>query len=276
MSTLRFAKMEGAGNDFVVLDLAGDAFEPDVVQARRICDRHFGIGCDQILLIEAAQSPDAAFGYRILNADGSIAGQCGNGARCVALYLRERHGLADGALLDSPGGPVQVRFIGADRVELALGKPRFEPAQIPFDAAQSAAVYPIDVAGEALEIAAMSMGNPHAVVLVEDCAKAPVARLGPALETHPRFPDRCNVGFAQVLEPGHIRLRVFERGVGETLACGSGACAAVVALRRRGLLAASVAVDLPGGRLEVRWRGPGDPVYLIGPARFVFEGEYLT
>ncbi len=267
--------MEGAGNDFVVLDLTGDAVEPDAVQARRIADRHFGIGCDQILLIEAAASAEAAFGYRILNADGSEAGQCGNGARCVALYLRERHGLADGALLDSPGGPVQVRFIGADRVELALGKPRFEPADIPFDAAQSAAVYPIDVDGKALQISALSMGNPHAVVLVDDCASAPVALLGPALETHPRFADRCNVGFAQVLEPGHIKLRVFERGVGETLACGSGACAAVVALRRRGVLAASVLVDLPGGRLEVRWRGPGDPVYLIGPARFVFEGEFV-
>ena len=275
MSTLRFAKMEGAGNDFVVLDLLGGALEPDPAIARRLSDRHFGIGCDQILLIEAANSPDAAFAYRILNADGSVAGQCGNGARCVALYLRERHGLADGAVLDSPGGPVQVRFIGAERVELALGKPRFEPAEIPFAAEQSAALYKLDVDGQQLEIAALSMGNPHAVLLVDEIASAPVTSLGPAIENHARFADRCNVGFAQVLEPSHIRLRVFERGVGETLACGSGACAAVVALRRRGLLAASVTVDLPGGRLEVRWRGPGDPVYLIGPARFVFEGEYL-
>jgi diaminopimelate epimerase len=274
VSALRFAKMEGAGNDFVVLDLTADIAEPDAALARRLADRHFGIGCDQILLIEAASSAAAAFGYRILNADGSIAGQCGNGARCVALYLRERHGLADGAVLDSPAGPVQVRFVDAGRIELSLSKPRFEPADIPFVAAQSAAIYAITVDGRELELSVLSMGNPHAVLLVDDVATAPVASLGPAIEQHARFPDRCNVGFAQILEPGHIRLRVYERGVGETLACGSGACAAVVALRRRGLVAATVAVDLPGGRLEVRWRGPGDPVYLIGPARFVFEGEY--
>ncbi len=273
MSRVRFTKMQGAGNDFVVLDLLAGVSEPTAAQALFIADRHFGIGCDQILLIESASSAEAAFGYRIMNADGSQAGQCGNGARCVALYLRERHGLADGAVLDSPGGPVVVRFEGADRVELSLGKPRFEPAEIPFDAPQSAALYRIEVNGAELEIAALSMGNPHAVLLVDDVPSAPVASLGPALEMHPRFADRCNVGFAQVLYPDHIRLRVFERGVGETLACGSGACAAMVALRRRGLLGTNVKVDLPGGRLEVRWRGPGDPVYLTGPARFVFEGE---
>jgi len=274
MSAVRFTKMEGAGNDFVVLDLLADVSEPDVTLARRIADRHFGIGCDQILLIEAATSDEAPFGYRILNADGSSAGQCGNGARCVALYLRERHGLADGAVLDSPGGPVVVRFVGADRVELALGKPRFEPADIPFEAAQSAAVYKIMLGVIELEICALSIGNPHAVLLVDDVDTAAVVTLGPALESHTRFTDRCNVGFAQVLAPDHIRLRVYERGVGETLACGSGACAAVVALRRRGLLGASVDVDLPGGRLSVRWRGPGDPVYLTGPARLVFDGEF--
>jgi diaminopimelate epimerase len=274
VSGIRFTKMHGAGNDFVILDrLAGAPF-PDAALARRLADRHFGVGCDQIMVIEAALTPEHAFRYRIVNADGSAAGQCGNGARCVAAYLRDRYGMTDGALLDSPGGPVHVGFGPDGSVELALGQPRLDPAQIPFAAGARQSRYCLELAGQSVEIAALSMGNPHAVMQVEAVDCAAVATLGPAIEHHPCFPDRANVGFVQIIDRSQVRLRVWERGVGETLACGSGACAAVVALRLIDAIDAAVAVDLPGGRLKVRWQGEGEPVYLSGPATLVFEGVF--
>jgi len=271
---LRFTKMHGAGNDFVILDRLLGAAWPDTALARRLADRHFGVGCDQIMLIERAVNVGSAFAYQILNADGSSAGQCGNGARCVARYLRDRHNLADGAMLDSPGGVIVVRFLAEDQVELALGVPRLQPSEVPFLAASRSTRYALDVAGQRVQISALSMGNPHAVCMVERVSDAPVASLGPMIETHPQFPDRANVGFVEIVDRAHVRLRVWERGVGETLACGSGASAAVVAMQLLGAVDQNVVVDLPGGRLRVRWQGEGCTVYLAGPAEFVFDGEF--
>lgn len=271
--SLRFTKMHGAGNDFVILDRLAGAPVPDAALARRLADRHVGVGCDQIMLVEAARGPGEAFSYRIINADGSPAGQCGNGARCVARYLRERHGLVDGGVLGSPGDAVAVHFLADGEIELALGVPRFEPADIPFLAPRREARYLLEAAGARHRIAALSMGNPHALLEVDDIDAAEVARIGAAIERHPRFPDRANVGFVQRLGRAHLRLRVWERGVGETLACGSGACAAMVALRVVDAVDAAVAIELPGGRLRVRWAGEGTPAYLAGPAEFVFDGE---
>ncbi len=272
MSGIRFTKMHGAGNDFVILDRIAGAPFPDVALSRHLADRHFGVGCDQIMVVDAA--PAGSYAYRIVNADGSAAGQCGNGARCVARYLRDRHGLVDGAVLDSPGGPVVVNFLGDGDIELALGVPRLEPSEIPFHAPQCQARYLIDLDGVLHSIAALSMGNPHAVLTVDSVTLAPVAPVGAQIECHPRFPDRVNVGFVEIVNRNHLRLRVWERGVGETLACGSGACAAMVALRLSDEIDAEVAIDLPGGRLRVRWAGEGEPVYLAGPASFVFDGEF--
>ena len=281
MSGIRFTKMHGAGNDFVILDRIAGAPLPDAALARRIADRHFGIGCDQIMLVEPAAAVGQAYSYRILNADGSSAGQCGNGARCVAHYLRERHGLADGAVLGSPGDAVAVHFLGDGQIELALGVPRLAPAEIPFLAPLHEPRYLLALdRGEHIEdtllhIGALSMGNPHAVLTVESVAAAPVAELGPVIECHARFPDRANVGFVEIVSRSQLRLRVWERGVGETLACGSGACAAMVALRLVDAVDEAVVIDLPGGRLRVRWAGEGQPVYLAGPAEFVFDGVLL-
>lgn len=271
--SIRFTKMHGAGNDFVVLDRILGAPLPDAPLAQRLADRHFGVGCDQIMVIEA---DGEGYGYRIYNADGTSAGQCGNGARCVAMYLKQRHGLGDGAVLQSPSGPIEVRFLDAETVELSMGAPRFEPADIPLALPASALRYGLALDGQTLEFAALSMGNPHAVLEVPDVTSAPVARLGPALERHPAFPDRANIGFVERVDATQLRLRVWERGVGETLACGSGACAAMVAMRRWGRVDARVTIDLPGGRLGVRWAGEGEPVYLSGPALFVFDGEFYT
>lgn len=271
---IAFTKMEGAGNDFVLLDLLQGGAPPDAALARRLADRRFGIGCDQIMLLLPAWSQGLRYGYRILNADGSRAGQCGNGARCVAAYLVARHGLQSGESLDSPSGPVCVHLGCDGEVELALAEPRFQPDAVPFLTEREQLLYRLDLADAAVEIAALSMGNPHAVLLVDDVRAAPVATLGAAIERHPAFPDRANVGFAQVVDRGHLALRVWERGVGETLACGSGACAAVVALIRLGLLDRQVRVDLPGGCLRVGWPGEGEAAYLGGPARIVFDGDF--
>jgi diaminopimelate epimerase len=271
VSGFHFTKMHGAGNDFVILDRIAGAPFPDAALARKLADRHFGVGCDQIMVVERRGE---GFGYRILNADGSDAGQCGNGARCVAHYLRERHGLADGAALDSPGGAVRVKFLADNVVELALGVPRFEPADIPFLAPCRQDRYLIELDDAPHPIAALSLGNPHAVLVVDSAALAPVAATGAQIESHARFPDRANVGFVEIVDRGHLRLRVWERGVGETLACGSGACAAMVALRLTDEVDPEVAIDLPGGRLQVRWDGAEQPVYLAGPAAFVFDGEF--
>ncbi len=273
---LRFSKMHGAGNDFVVIDLRDGRPPPDAALAARLAHRHFGVGCDQILTIQAPRSADAVAAYAIWNADGSASGQCGNGARCVAAWL-VRDGAARGPrfVIDSPAGRHEVDDLGDGRFAIAMGVPRFEPVEVPlagFDSARPQ--YTLDLDGLGVEFGAVSMGNPHAVIEVADVEHADVAGIGARLQRSPAFPQSCNVGFAQVLAPDRLRLRVYERGVGETLACGSGACAAVVALVRRGRLAREVVVELPGGQLQIHWPGDGAEVIMAGPAAFVFEGEW--
>ena len=273
---LHFSKMHGAGNDFVVIDLRDGTPAPDAVQAARLADRHFGVGCDQILTIESPRSATAVASYRIWNADGSNSEQCGNGARCVAAWL-VRDGVAQGThfRVDSPLATHAVERLDGGRYAIAMGVPRFNPAEIPlagFPAFQER--YSIAVDSERVEFGAVSMGNPHAVVEVADIDAAPVATLGPALQASAAFPESANIGFAQILARDRIRLRVFERGVGETLACGSGACAAAAVLMRRGVLDRSVTIALPGGDLHIRWPDEGTEVIMSGPAAFVFEGEW--
>ena len=274
--SLRFSKMHGLGNDFVIVDCRRSAFALDTAGIRRLGDRHFGVGFDQLLTIESARDASCAFAYGIWNVDGSRAGQCGNGVRCIARWL-----VRDGALgatgrvrLESPSGPVAIELLDDGRVRADMGEPRFVPAEIPLVAKEEHDRYRIDVAGREVEVGAVSVGNPHAVVEVDDVAAAPVESLGPQIEHADAFPQRCNVGFAEVRSRGAIGLRVWERGVGETLACGSGACAAVAVLHRRGLVDAEVAVTLPGGTLDIRWTGPGETLWMTGPATFVFEGEW--
>ena len=271
---LKFTKMQGLGNDFVVFDAVRQSVELNPERVRRIADRRFGIGCDQILLVEPPRGPDTQFHYRIFNADGGEVEQCGNGARCFARYVRG-HGLSDAEVLDigTARGPIRL-FVEADgQVRVDMGPPRLAPAEIPFIAEDEAGSYALEAGGRSLEIGAVSMGNPHAVLRVEDLDRAAVETLGPAIEGHPRFPERVNAGFMQVIDGGHIGLRVYERGAGETLACGTGACAAVVYGRLRGWLHERVEVRLPGGRLVISWRGKGEPVWMTGPAATVFEGE---
>ena len=271
---LKFTKMQGLGNDFVVLDGVRARVELTPEQLRRLADRHFGVGCDQILLVEPPPRPDVDFRYRIFNADGGEVEQCGNGARCFVRFVREQ-GLTDKREIrvDTRAGVIVPRLEADGEVTVDMGVPRFEPAQIPFDAPARAPTYALEVGGATREISALSMGNPHAVQVVADVDAAPVAAEGPLIERHPRFPQRVNAGYLQVLDRGRIRLRVYERGAGETLACGTGACAAVVAGIQRGLLDSTVAVDTRGGRLTIRWDGEGRPVWMTGPAETVFEGE---
>lgn len=275
---LRFAKMHGLGNDFVVIDATATPVELTPQQARFIADRHHGIGCDQILLVEPPRTASAAFSYRIVNADGSESGQCGNGARCFMRFLREqRLTTADRVVVDVRDGQMTLQALADHQYRVALAVPQFEPTRIPLARPTREMFYRIDdVVGQAVELQALSVGNPHAVVRVDDVAQAPVALLGAALEAHTAFPERVNVGFMQIVDRGHIRLRVFERGVGETLACGSGATAAAVAGISSGDLDPEVAVDLPGGRARVGWQGAGEPVYLTGPAEHVFDGELVS
>ncbi len=269
---LSFTKMHGLGNDFIVFDAPAKG-APDAAALRRMADRHTGIGFDQALMLEPPRHPGSAVYYRIFNADGREVEQCGNGARCIARFVSARQGLGAGELLmESPGGPVQARVHDDGQVSVAMGVPNFDPASLPFEASSEAHVYPLSVGGSEVEIAAVSIGNPHAVIRVPSVAEAPVDRLGPAIETHARFPKRTNVGFMEVVDSGHIRLRVHERGTGETRACGTGACAAVAVGRRHGLLGETVAVDLPGGQLKVSWKGPGEPIWLTGPAETAYEG----
>ncbi|MFL6592776.1 MAG: diaminopimelate epimerase [Luteimonas sp.] len=272
----RISKMHGAGNDFVVIDLRDGAPPPGADATRALADRHTGVGCDQLLTIEAPRSADAVASYRIWNADGSPATQCGNGARCVAAWL-VRDGSAQGPafVLDSPSGSHRVERVDEAVYRIAMGRPRFAPAQVPllgFQAVQD--VYVLQVDGRDCAFGAVSMGNPHALVEVDDIARAPVATLGPALQAHAAFPESVNVGFAQVLSRGRIALRVHERGAGETLACGSGACAAAVVLMRRGRIDREVIVALPGGELRIGWPDAETPVSMAGPATFVFDGVY--
>jgi len=272
---LRFSKMHGLGNDFVVADCRSAPFALDAAAIRWLGDRHFGVGFDQLLTIEPARDPSCSFAYGIWNTDGSSAGQCGNGVRCVAAWLARAGALGPGMTrLESPSGAVAVELLGDGSVRVDMGEPRFAPAAIPLVAEKAQDRYVIDVAGNEVELGAVSMGNPHAVVEVDDVAAAPVEALGPQIEHADAFPERCNVGFVQRRSRGAVGLRVWERGVGETLACGSGACAAVAVLRKRGEVDNEVAVTLPGGTLEIRWNGPGETLWMTGPATFVFEGEW--
>ena len=271
---LRFTKMQGIGNDFVVLDAIRQRLDPEPARIRQLADRRFGIGCDQVLLVEPARLAGTDFHYRIFNADGTEVEQCGNGARCFARFVRDQ-GLSnqDEIPVGTAAGRILLHMEPDGQVRVDMGPPALAPSRIPFVAEQEALSYPLEVAGRTLEIGALSMGNPHAVLIVDDLDKAPVAELGPAIESHPRFPQRVNVGFMQVLSSTRIRLRVYERGAGETLACGTGACAAVVSGRLRGLLESPVRVSLPGGDLMIGWAGPDQSVWMTGPAMPVFEGE---
>jgi diaminopimelate epimerase len=278
MSSLRFTKMEGLGNDFVVVDATRTPFALRAEQIRELADRRFGVGCDQVLVVEPARevdAPRADFRYRIFNSDGGEVEQCGNGARCFVVYVRE-HGLTDQREIrvDTAGGLIVPRLEDDGEVSVDMGVPRFTPEDIPFLDGTAGIVEPLDVAGTVVMISALSMGNPHAVQIVDDVDTAPVAMLGPLIERHPRFPKRVNAGFMQIVDRATIRLRVHERGAGETLACGTGACAAVVAGRRRGLLDERVRVATRGGALTVSWAGDAAPVMMKGPARTVFEGDW--
>ena len=271
---LKFTKMHGLGNDFVVLDAIAHPLALAPEQLRFIADRHFGIGCDQILQVEAPRRADTDFYYRIFNADGGEVEQCGNGARCFVRYVHDK-GLSSKTEIrvGTLGGVIVPRLERDGQVTVDMGAPVFEPAQIPFDARKRALTYPLEVNGKTIEISALSIGNPHAVQIVPDVEDALVGSEGPLIERHARFPQRVNAGYVQVAGRGHIRLRVFERGAGETLACGTGACAAVVAGIMRGLLDARVRVTTRGGDLVISWAGEGRPVLMTGPAVTVFEGE---
>ncbi|MFA4968291.1 MAG: diaminopimelate epimerase [Sulfuritalea sp.] len=275
---IRFTKMHGLGNDFVVLDAINQNFVPTPTQARFLADRHFGIGCDQILVVERTATPGVDFRYRIFNADGGEVEQCGNGARCFVRFVHEQ-GLTDKREIrvETKCGVIAPRLESDGQVTVDMGAPRFLPAEIPFDSETDAIVQPLRVDGEQLDISVVSMGNPHAVQVVADVDAAPVARLGPLIESHPRFPRRVNAGFMQIVDRHAIRLRVYERGAGETLACGTGACAAVVAGIRRGLLDSPVRVTTRGGDLSIAWGGTAgnasSPVMMTGPATTVFSAE---
>ena len=271
---LEFTKMHGLGNDFVVIDAINQPVSLTPEQLRLLADRHLGIGFDQLLLVEAATSPTADFRYRIFNADGGEVGQCGNGARCFMQFVHEQ-GLSDKTTLqvETAGGPLQLTRSAAGQITVDMGIPRLEPAEIPFIAPARDITYSLDANNVRLEIAAVSMGNPHAVLLVDTVDSAPVAALGPLIESHPRFPERVNVGFMEIVDAHTIRLRVYERGAGETRACGSGACAAVVAGRLLERLSATVKVLLNGGELVVSWAGAGHPVLMTGPATTVYQGR---
>jgi len=271
---LEFSKMQGLGNDFIVLDGVRQRVELSPAQMRFLADRHFGIGCDQILLVEAPTQPGIDFRYRIFNADGSEVEQCGNGARCFVRFVHEA-GLTDKREIrvETRGGIIAPRLEGNGKVTVDMGVPRFLPAEIPFVHDEDVVIYSLDVADETLEISVVSMGNPHAVQVVDQVDRAPVGEHGPLIERHERFPQRVNAGFMQVLDRHAIRLRVYERGSGETLACGTGACAAAVTGIRRGLLDSPVRVTTRGGDLDIAWAGPGQPVLMTGPAVTVFTGE---
>lgn len=268
-----FTKMHGLGNDFVMLDGVTRDVRLSPEQVRRIADRHFGVGCDQVLLVERARTPDTDFRYRIFNADGGEVEQCGNGARCFVRFVHDRDLTHKREIaVETLAGVIRPRLEPDGQVTVDMGMPRFDPVDSPFEAPARAGQYDLTVDGRSLQVSALSMGNPHAVLIVPDIERADVAGDGPRIERHARFPRRVNAGFMQVVDRGHIRLRVYERGVGETLACGTGACAAMVAGRQRGLLDATVEVSLPGGSMRVAWEGEGHPVFMTGPATTVFEG----
>jgi len=270
---LKFTKMHGLGNDFVVLDGINQSVNLDQQQIRLLADRHFGIGCDQILLVEKA-SGQADFRYRIFNADGNEVEQCGNGARCFVRYVHD-HGLTkkNEIRIETLSGVISPRLEVNGNITVNMGKPIFEPKEIPFIAEKYALAYQLEIQDKPVKISVLSMGNPHAVRIIQDIENAPVNSEGALIETHPRFPKRVNVGYMQVIDRKHIKLRVFERGAGETLACGTGACAAVVAGINLDLLDNQVTVSTRGGELQISWNGQGEPVWMTGPAVTVFEGE---
>ena len=271
---LKFSKMHGLGNDFVVLDGVRQQVDLSPEQLRYLADRNFGVGCDQILLVEKATQAGVDFRYRIFNADGGEVEQCGNGARCFVRFVHEQ-GLTDKRQIrvETMRGIIEPRLEGDGNVTVDMGEPRFQPAEIPFLADDDVIIHLLDVADETLETTVVSMGNPHAVQVVDDVETHPVGEHGPLIERHERFPKRVNAGFMQIVDKHHIKLRVYERGSGETLACGTGACAAAVAGIRRGLLESPVRVATRGGELNIAWGGPGRPVLMTGPAVTVFEGE---
>jgi len=272
--TLKFTKMHGAGNDFVVIDGIRQLLSLTPEKLRLIADRHFGIGCDQILLVEDSQRHDADFRYRIFNADGGEVEQCGNGARCFVRFVHEKKLTSKKEIVvETKSGLISPKLEDDGRVTVNMGAPVFESARIPFVSDSDEITQTLDVEGLAVQISAVSMGNPHAVQVVTDVDAAPVLQQGPLIENHTRFPKRVNAGFMQVLDRAHIKLRVYERGAGETLSCGTGACAAVVTGIRRGLLDDTVHVATRGGALTITWYGGTNPVLMTGPAITVFEGE---
>ena len=271
---VKFTKMHGLGNDFVVLDAVSQALSLTPAQARFLADRHFGVGCDQVLVVEKPSRTDADFRYRIFNADGGEGEQCGTGARCFVRFVHEKGLTAKRAIrVETQCGLIEPRLEDDGLVTVDMGVPRFEPSRVPFVTESDALVQPLHVGQDATEITALSMGNPHAVQVVANVDTAPVAEQGPLIENHPRFPQRVNAGFMQVVDRQAIRLRDYERGAGETLACGSGACAAVAAGIARGLLDSPVRVSTRGGELTIAWGGPGRPVLMTGPAVTVFDSE---
>ncbi len=271
---LKFTKMHGAGNDFVVIDGIRQRIALTSEQMRLLADRHFGVGCDQILLVEKAHNASADFRYRIFNADGGEVEQCGNGARCFVRFVHEQRLTKKSEIIvETHNGLIRPRLEEDGSVTVNMGAPVFEPDRLPFTDGTGQISEVLEVAGQMLEISAVSMGNPHAVQVVVDVAAAPVLTLGPLIEHHPRFPKRVNAGFMQVMDRQHVRLRVYERGSGETLSCGTGACAAVVAGIRRGLLDSPVTVATHGGTLSIAWEGTDAPVLMTGPAISVFSGE---
>lgn len=269
-----FTKMHGLGNDFIVFDAPRERLL-SAAELRQLADRHTGIGFDQALMLEPPRRAGTNVYYRIFNADGIEVEQCGNGARCVAAWLQRRHPTAasETVRMDSPAGEVRARILAPHCVSVEMGIPSFEPRAVAFETSGDAPLHRLEVNGVEVELAVVSIGNPHAVLTVDDVDTAPVASLGPAIEGHRRFAHRVNVGFMQILDRGHIRLRVYERGVGETLACGTGACAAVAVGRRRKALDAEVRVSVRGGELRVNWSAPGSSIWLTGPAHFAFEGH---
>lgn len=271
---LQFTKMQGLGNDFIMIDAINQKLDISSAQARHLANRKQGVGCDQILMVQPARQSGVDFNYRILNADGGEVEQCGNGARCFAIFVRDK-GLTDKATIrvQTKGSLMTLCVETDNKVTVNMGVPVFEPERIPLIAGKQNDTYDIDLDGTTVNIAALALGNPHAVQIVANVDNALVDEQGPLIESHPRFPNRVNAGFMQIIDRGRIRVRVYERGVGETLACGSGACAAVVAGKTRGLLDDEVEVLLRGGSLTVRWAGSGQPVFMTGAATKVFDGE---
>ncbi len=271
---LRFTKMQGAGNDFVVIDATKSPVHLSHAQIQHIANRYFGVGCDQLLMVEATDTPGVDFRYRIFNADGGEVEQCGNGARCFVRFVVDK-GLTSkrDIRVETASGIITLMLQDDGQVTVNMGAPRFTPAQIPFEAEQQSVSYELPLADETVTISAVSMGNPHAVMLVDNVHTAEVASLGPQIESHTRFPQRVNAGFMQVLNEHEINLRVYERGSGETLACGTGACAAAVSGIQLGTLQSPVKVHTRGGILTIQWAGRDTPVLMTGPADIVFDGE---